>query len=102
MAEKDFIDITPKGVTDGVGRAGLKNTFFQETEWKQILDNAENLTLEGIDEKIKLWKASSNRHVVLKYETMKARCKNIQKSGKTKDGKIILAVGSDGTPTWTK
>ena len=96
MAE-DFIDISP----DVGGSAGKNGTVFQEGEWKQILDNPNGLTKEGIEEKIKIWSKSNNKHVKIKYETMKARCKNVQPSGKTPDGKIILA-NVNGVPVWTK
>lgn len=96
--EKDYVDITPADI----GGKAKKGAVFQETELMQISENPSGLTREGIDEKIALWKKSSNSQVVIKYETMKARCKNIKPSGKTADGKIILAYATDGTPSWVK
>jgi len=99
MVEKtDYIDISP----ERGGAAGKKMAVFQEDEWKHIMENTGGLTKEGCKEKIKLWKLSSNKHVVLKYETMLARCKEFKPSGKTPDGKIILSRLKDGTPKWVK
>jgi len=110
MAE-DFMDITPKGVMDGKGSSGRTNTVFQESEWHQIKENPSRLTKEGVMKKIELWKESSNKHTVIKYETMLAQCSNFSESGKVKvnefvDGKevevtkTVLARDEKGEPTW--
>ena len=101
MEQKDYIDITPVDA-GGTGIKGLRNTVFQEEEKKHILENPRGLTKEGIEESIVLWKSSNNKHTVLKFEMMLARCKKIAESGKTPDGKIILARDEEGVPTWTK
>ena len=99
MAEsKDFVDISP----EAGGSAGRKETIFQESEWDQILSNHSKLTLEGVEEKIRLWRNSVNKHVLIKYEAMKARCKNIAPSGITDYGKVILSRNEDGSPRWVK
>ena len=104
MVEKkmDYIDITPKGVEDGAtGQAGKNSTVFQTTEWKTINENPRNLTKEGIDYNIGLWKKSVNRHVQLKYITMRKRCNKIAPSGVTEKGHIIFARDNKGKPEWT-
>jgi len=102
MVEKtDFIDITPEQV-GGPGAGGRKQAVFQEDEWNHILFNPGGLTKEGVLAKLVLWKKSSNRQVVLKYETMLARCKEFKASGKTPDGKIVLSRLDDGTPKWVE
>lgn len=98
----DFIDITPKGVDNGKGKAGLQQTTFQETEMQQIVENPSNLTKEGIEEKINIWSRSSNSHVKIKYKTMLNKCRSISPSGKTKEGLIILSRDRAGEPTWVK
>ena len=96
MDEKDFIDISPeKG-----GATGKKTTVFQEPEWQHIEHNPAKLTKEGIAEKIKLWERSGNKHVLIKYQTMLKRCKNITSSGKTSLGETIFGVDKDGVPNW--
>ena len=100
--EKDYIDITPKGIEDGKGIAGLTNTVFQNNEWDQIINNPGRLTKEGVKEKIILWKQSNNSHLLIKYNTMLKRCKLLAPSGKTETGEIVLSRNLDGTPNWTK
>lgn len=90
MNEIDYIDVSQK-----------KTVVFQETELKEIADNMRGLTKEGIEEEIALWKGS-NHVVTAKFQTMLKQCKNIQPSGKTKEGKIILARDKDGNATWVK
>lgn len=98
VEQNDYIDISPeKG-----GHKGLQFTVFQETEITQVNKNPNRLTLEGAEEKISLWKGSSNKHIFLKYQTMIARCKDFAPSGKTSDGKIILSRYPDGSPNWVK
>jgi len=94
----DFIDITPPAISP----SKPKRYIFQETEWAQIRENYSGLTKEGVEEKVKLWKGSSNRHVLAKYQTMLAQCKKLVSSGKTKDGKIVLGKRKDGTVWWTR
>jgi transcription initiation factor IIE alpha subunit len=100
MEEKDYIDITPRGVDKGTGQSGRSTTVFQESEWKTILENPGRLTSEGIDKKLEIWKASSNKHIQILYSTMKARCKKVAPSGKTEDGRTIYSRKEDGTPHW--
>jgi len=102
MVEKDFIDITPKGVDPtATGQAGKEKTVFQDSEWAQIENNPSKLTKEGVDYTIELWKRSVNRHMVLKFITMKNRCKKFAPSGITEDGHIIFGRDKDGDPRWT-
>lgn len=101
MAEKDYIDITPRGVDkEGKGAAGIKTTTFQETEWDHINENPNNLTKEGVKEKIEYWKKSSNRHVQMKYQTMLSRCKKFAPSGETENGHVIYSRDKKGEPVW--
>ena len=101
MVEKDYIDITPKGVDkDAKGQAGKESTVFQETEWEQINNNPKGLTKEGVEKSIELWKRSVNKHVVIKYKSMLHSCKNLQASGKNKEGATIFARDKKGNPTW--
>ena len=100
--KKDFIDITPPGVLDGQGLKGLKNTVFQENEIAQIRNNPGNLTKEGIEEKIRYWNLSSNKHVQIKYATMVRMCPNIAPSGKLEDGSTIFSRDKDGNPDWVE
>lgn len=96
---EEFIDITPSSI----GEAKKRNYVFQEQEWDTITLNPSGLTKEGIDKKIELWKRSSNKHVVAKYEAMHTYCKAIQKSCKTKTGKIIYAINPETKkPTWVE
>jgi len=95
MAESE-LDITP----DKGGHKGMQVTVFQDTEWNQINENPSNLTKEGIEEKIKIWKGCANRHVVLKYETMLNKCRVIAPSGKTEDGRLIFSRDKKGNPKW--
>ena len=90
------VDISP----EAGGSAGRKTTVFQETEWKQILENPNGLTREGVEKKIELWKLSSNAHVLLKYKTMLTNCKTLSPSGTTKEGYIIYARDRNGDPSW--
>jgi len=112
---KDYIDITPQGVENGKGVKGLQNTVFQESELVQIRENPGLLTMEGIDEKIRIWARSVNAHVLIKYKTMKQQCKNVQSSGEQRilvsnddkgkpvyERQTILAYGKDGKAKWVK
>lgn len=103
MSEKtDYIDITPKGVEpEATGQAGKNTTIFQDTEWNQINNNPGRLTKEGVEEKIRIWKKCINRHVVLKYITMKNRCQKFAPSGVTEQGHIIFARDKAGNAHWT-
>jgi len=104
MAEEFDIDITPQGVDPlrkGTGARGIKGTILQQTETEQVNENPAGLTKEGIEKKIELWAKSSNAHTRLKYEVMLKRCKNIQPSGKTESGLVILARSpKTGEVTW--
>ena len=102
MAEaKDFIDITPPGVSsDGKGTKGKTSTVFQESEQINIQHNPSRLTKEGIDEKVRIWKNSHNAHIRIMYETMKIRCRNVADSGTLEDGRIIFSRNKDGSPNW--
>jgi hypothetical protein len=95
---EETIDITPTQI----GGKANKGVIFQDSEWEQINKNPKGLTKEGIDKEIELWSNSSNKQVVMKYQTMKRSCKNITASGTTPDGEIILARNKDGTPTWVE
>lgn len=106
MVEKDFIDITPRGIDGGKGYMNA-NVVFQEHELKMIQENPSNLTKEGIAKKIELWKHSQNRQVQALYKTMAVKCKIVSESGvvveKTKDGEVkkqILSRKKDGSPNW--
>lgn len=97
MAEMDYVDITPREMG---GRVGLKGVVFQEREWDHIINNPGRLTREGVEESIRIWSKSSNKHVLIKYRTMLAQCKELGKSGLTKDGCIIYSRDKEGTPNW--
>jgi len=100
MAE-DYIDITPKGIDDrGRGYSGVNKTVFQDNEIRDIMQNPSNLTREGILKEIDQWKTSGNKHVILKFEAMIARCKNIAPSGLTSNGEIIYRRDNEGKPAW--
>jgi hypothetical protein len=96
MADGIEVDISP----EVGGSAGRKTTVFQETEWRQILENPSRLTKEGVEKKIELWKQSSNGHTLLKYKTMLKSCKNFAPSGITKEGKVIYARDVNGDAHW--
>jgi len=101
MVEKDYIDITPRGVDkEGKGAAGIKSTVFQETEWEQIKNNPDRLTKEGLQRKVSLWQRSSNKHVMMKYQTMLRSCKELAPSGVTTDGLAIFSRDEKGNPKW--
>ncbi|MAH50300.1 hypothetical protein CMI37_31050 [Candidatus Pacearchaeota archaeon] len=97
----DFVDITPHVIdpTPGSNSKG-QGTVFQEQEWRQIKENPNNLTKEGLDEKVRIWKRSQNKHVQIKYQTMKAQCQKLAESGKTKDGRTIFSRFPDGAARW--
>jgi hypothetical protein len=100
MAE-DFINITPRSidpVQDGQGR----KTIFQETEWHHIKNNPANLTKEGMEKKISLWKNSYNTHAYIKYKTMLHQCKIVAESGENENGRIVYSRDADGTPKWVE
>jgi hypothetical protein len=99
MVETDFIDLTPKGA-GGEGAAGIKATVFQESEIRQIVENPNRLTKEGIEKKIELWNRSANAHVKIKYNTMLKRCEKIAPSGVTEDGFQIYSRDEKGNPKW--
>ena len=58
---KDFVDITPQGVLDGIGRKGAQ-VIFQDKELKMLQENPGRLTKEGVQKKVELWKKSNNRN----------------------------------------
>jgi len=100
MAEaQDYIDITPQSA-GGPGSAGKKMAHFQEMEINQILFNPSRLTQEGVQEKIKIWKHSNNKHVQLKYSSMLDRCKEFAKSETLPDGRLVLSRDIDDKPNW--
>lgn len=101
MVEKDYVDITPRGVDkEGKGQAGRTEAVFQETGLKTINENPGRLTAEGIDKKIELWKNSQNRNLEILYKHMKKVCKKVAPSGTTTDGRTIFSRKADGTPHW--
>ena len=99
MTETDFIDLTPKGA-GGQGASGIKGTVFQDSEIRQIYENPNRLTKEGVEKKIELWKRSHNAHVQIKYETMLKRCEKLAPSGIDKDGYQIYSRDRKGNPKW--
>lgn len=67
------------------------------------ITNPENLTKEGADFSLSQWKTGSkNRYVIQKYELMIRKCKSFSSSGKTTDGKTVLARDDSGKPVWTE
>lgn len=93
MAEmdEDFVDIQDK-----------KKIFLLKEDIDMIRDNPEGLTKEGCEFHVKNWDASKNRYVKAKYRVMLAKCKNFTKSGKTVDGKTILARDKKGNIQWAR
>ena len=83
MTDKDYIDITPKGVElAGQGSKGAKRVVFQETELDIIENNPARLTKEGIQKKLDMYRFKSNNSVAeAMYARMLKTCKKIQKSG---------------------
>lgn len=62
-----------------------------------VKTNPEGLTKEGAEFNFKQWKLdSTNKYVIKKYELMLKMCKTFTESGKTEDGKTILARHPDG------
>jgi len=97
------VDITPKSI-DPRGPSEKKDRvyIFQESEWRQIRENPNNLTREGILEKIKVWGNSQNKHTAAKYKTMLNQCEKIAPSGKTTDGRIVYSRSAKGVPNWVE
>ncbi len=79
----------------------MRETKLPLEEVDYIRNNPEGLTKEGIDYSVKLWKSSNNRYVLAKYNKMITECKNISTSGKTVDGRVVLAR-LDGKITWAE
>lgn len=79
----------------------MKETRLPVEEVDYMLNNPEGLTREGIEYSVKLWESSHNRYLKKKYNDMLTMCKNVQSSGKTVDGKTILAR-RDGKVTWSE
>lgn len=94
----DFIDITPKAI----GGKGKKGFVFQENEWDMIFNNPGGLTKEGLDEKIRIWGKSQNKYVQAIYNTMKLKCRDFAKSGKTQEGLIIYSRDKEGAARWVE
>tara|TARA_Y100000310_G_C20698489_1_gene827455 strand:- start:92 stop:364 length:273 start_codon:yes stop_codon:yes gene_type:complete len=88
MADESFIDI-------------MRETKLPADELDSVLSNPEGLTREGVEYHLGQWKNSNNKYVVKKYDEMLKRCKNLESSGKTTDGKTILAR-IDGKVTWAQ
>lgn len=76
--EKDYFEIR-------------KDAPLQKDQVEYIEKNPEGLTKEGCEQRIKEWKASNNRYVKKMYERMLETCRTFETSGKTNDGKTILA-----------
>ncbi len=79
----------------------MRETRLPLEEVDYIRNNPEGLTKEGIGYCVKIWKSCHNRYVIAKYKKMVTECKNISTSGKTVDGRVILAR-LDGNITWAE
>lgn len=82
---------------------------LSEDEVIYVEKNPEGLTKEGIQHNLNSWKSGSkNKYVVRRYEVMLNgskdvdACKTTTLSGKTSDGKTILARNNDGKVTWSE
>ncbi len=87
MVEKDFKEI-------GV------DVVLQKDQLKYMERNPEGLTKEGCQRRLVEVKMSHNRYLIRQFEHMVESCKNFETSGKTTDGKVILAR-LNGKVTWT-
>ena len=75
----------------------IKNKTQLSPEQLNIIEhNPNGLTKEGCEEKLKLWQKSSNAYEKRMYEVMLKACKKFAPSGKTVDGRTILAKMPDG------
>lgn len=77
----------------------------QLTDWDIVFikENPEGLTKEGVEYMYDLWVHSGNKYRKLTYKTMLAYTKSHTKSGKTKDGKVILSRDKiTNKPTWAE
>jgi len=102
MSEKDYLS------------TGQEYKFDQH-QMDEIRKNRANLTREGIEKKIEMWKGK-NKICFLKYSVMLKgakvlnpstgtkeviKCEKYAESGKTHDGRIIFSRTDDGSPKWT-
>jgi len=79
----------------------MKETMLPIEEVEFIKTNPEGLTKEGAECHLKNWKHSTNKYQVVKYESMLKVCKNFTESGKTPDGKTIMARDGKNI-TWSE
>tara|TARA_Y100000310_G_C20563780_1_gene754431 strand:+ start:257 stop:529 length:273 start_codon:yes stop_codon:yes gene_type:complete len=76
-------------------------TVLSPTELEFSKENPAGLTKEGCMQEIKNWKLSTNKYAKRMYEYMLTECKNFSTSGKTVDGKTIMAR-KEGKITWAE
>ena len=88
VEEEGFIDI-------------MKQTMLPIEAVDYITKNPEGLTREGCLFNLHEWKyGSRNKYTTKKYEEMLKRCKSFSNSGKTSEGKTILARDVNNRVTW--
>lgn len=88
MPKEQFIDLGNK-----------KKVVLTKTDIEFIRDNPHGLTKEGCRAYMNDWiKRSRNRYMRARYVAMEQRCKNFTKSGKLKDGRIILSRDHKNNP----
>jgi len=95
MVEENYVEI---GSKDGTR---IKEVRLTKWDLDFVNRNYGRLTKEGCLHKIWLWAQSGNRHNLLKYLYMWKKGK-FEPSGKTKDGRIILARPVHVTSTGIK
>jgi hypothetical protein len=76
-----------------------KDVFFTPDQLDMIEHNPAGLTKEGVLKEIDNWKRSGNLYQLRAYERMLKLCTKLQPSGRTVDGRNILAK-KDGKVTW--
>ena len=78
-----------------------KQVVLSKEEIKFAQENPAGLTKEGCEHELRMAKMSTNKYLKKMYEYMLANCKNFAQSGKTVDGKVILAR-RDGKIIWSE
>lgn len=86
--EKQFIDLEDK-----------RRVVLTENDVAFVRDNPHGLTKEGCKAYKNDWvNHSRNRYMKARYTAMRQKCKTFTRSGKLKDGRIILSRDKEGNP----